>query len=148
MVGHRRSSAGSYLADPTSPIPSHCASIVATSTVRVKINFHPLGTHQFRVCSNSTEREACQILQTHDQRWVLQYKPDHQLPPPPLPECLLSAAPPPPHYHWQSLLSALVWVSPLGFHRHHVRKLCWGVCEQSVKLAAVPGQPAVGKDKF
>ena len=26
----------SYLADPTSPIPSHCASIVATSTVRVK----------------------------------------------------------------------------------------------------------------
>ena len=30
------SSAGSYLADPTSPIPSHCASIVATSTVRVK----------------------------------------------------------------------------------------------------------------
>ena len=29
------SSAGSYLADPTSPIPSHCVSIVATSTVRV-----------------------------------------------------------------------------------------------------------------
>ena len=24
----------SYLADPTSPIPSHCASIVATSTLR------------------------------------------------------------------------------------------------------------------
>ena len=35
MVGHGLSSAGSYLADPTSPIPSHCASIVATSTVRV-----------------------------------------------------------------------------------------------------------------
>ena len=33
MVGHGGSSAGSYLADPTSPIPSHCASIVATSTV-------------------------------------------------------------------------------------------------------------------
>ena len=31
------SSAGSYLADPTSPIPSHCASIVWTSTVRVNI---------------------------------------------------------------------------------------------------------------
>ena len=31
MVGHGGSSAGSYLADPTSPIPSHCASIVATS---------------------------------------------------------------------------------------------------------------------
>ena len=25
MVGHGGSSAGSYLADPTSPIPSHCA---------------------------------------------------------------------------------------------------------------------------
>ena len=36
MLGHGGSSAGSYLANPTSPIPSHCASIVATSTVRVK----------------------------------------------------------------------------------------------------------------
>ena len=36
MVGHEGSSAGSYLADPTSPIPSHSASIVATSTLRVK----------------------------------------------------------------------------------------------------------------
>ena len=46
MVGHGGSSAGSYLADPTSPIPSHSAviimfkspsaSIVATSTLRVK----------------------------------------------------------------------------------------------------------------
>ena len=35
MVRHGGSSAGSYLADPTSPIPSHCASIVATNTVRV-----------------------------------------------------------------------------------------------------------------
>ena len=48
MLGHGGSSAGSYLADPTSPIPSHCAvithypvskccsaSIVMTSTVRV-----------------------------------------------------------------------------------------------------------------
>ena len=35
MVGHRGSSAGSYLADPASPIPSYCASIVATSTLRV-----------------------------------------------------------------------------------------------------------------
>ena len=35
MVGHGGSSAGSYLADPTSPIPSHCASIVTTSTLRV-----------------------------------------------------------------------------------------------------------------
>ena len=35
MVGHGGSSASSYLADPTSPIPSHCASIVTTSTLRV-----------------------------------------------------------------------------------------------------------------
>ena len=39
MVGHGGSSAGSYLADPTSPIPSHCASIVATSTF-IELNFH------------------------------------------------------------------------------------------------------------
>ena len=48
MVGHGGSSAGSYLADPTSPSPSHCAviilfkikcpsaSIVVSSTLRVK----------------------------------------------------------------------------------------------------------------
>ena len=35
MVGHGGCSASSYLADPTSPIPSHCALMVATSTVRV-----------------------------------------------------------------------------------------------------------------
>ena len=42
MVGHGGSSAGSYLADPTSPIPSHCASIVVTSTLRVnrRLVFH------------------------------------------------------------------------------------------------------------
>ena len=40
MVGHGGSSAGSYLADPTSLIPSHCVSIVATSILRVK--YHPL----------------------------------------------------------------------------------------------------------
>ena len=34
MVRHGGRSAGSYLADPTSPIPSHCTSIVVTSTVR------------------------------------------------------------------------------------------------------------------
>ena len=37
MVGHGGSSASLYLADPTSPIPSHCASIVATNTVRLNI---------------------------------------------------------------------------------------------------------------
>ena len=45
--GHGGSSAGSYLADPTSPIPSHCASIVVTSTVRVK---------RFTVSTSSPER--------------------------------------------------------------------------------------------
>ena len=34
-LGMGGSSAGSYLADPTSPIPSHCASIAVTNTVRV-----------------------------------------------------------------------------------------------------------------
>ena len=38
MVGHWGSSAGSYLADPTSPIPFHCASIVTTSTLRVNMS--------------------------------------------------------------------------------------------------------------
>ena len=37
MVGHGGSSAGSYLADPTSPIPSHCASVVVTSTLRANL---------------------------------------------------------------------------------------------------------------
>ena len=42
MVGHGGSSASSYLADPTSPITSHCASIVATNTVRVNMSYiHP-----------------------------------------------------------------------------------------------------------
>ena len=39
MVGHGGSSAGLYLADPTSPIPSHCASIVVTSSSRVGITY-------------------------------------------------------------------------------------------------------------
>ena len=34
MVGHGGSSASSYLADPTSPIPFHYVSIVTTSTAR------------------------------------------------------------------------------------------------------------------
>ena len=35
MVGHGGSSASSYLANPTSPISSHCAPVVMTSTLRV-----------------------------------------------------------------------------------------------------------------
>ena len=49
MVGHGGSSAGSYLADPTSPIPSHCASVVATSTLRV--NYLNSWNHHFSVLS-------------------------------------------------------------------------------------------------
>ena len=45
MVRHGGSSAGSYLADPTSPIPSHCASIVITSTLRVKHTHLHLHVH-------------------------------------------------------------------------------------------------------
>ena len=54
MVGHGGSSADSYLADPTSPIPSHCASIVVTSTLRVnhiafriKIKHHLSAMHLY-----------------------------------------------------------------------------------------------------
>ena len=35
MVGHGGSSAGSYLADPTTPIPSHCAVIILFKSVSV-----------------------------------------------------------------------------------------------------------------
>ena len=49
MVGHGGSSAGSYLPDPTSPIPSHCASIVATSTLRVKLRCFQL-CYGFKIC--------------------------------------------------------------------------------------------------
>ena len=45
MVGHGGSSAGTYLADPTSPIPSHCASNVVTSTVGVKYALMEVFTH-------------------------------------------------------------------------------------------------------
>ena len=47
MVGQGGSSAGSCLADPTSPIPSHCASIVATSTLRVNM-------HMIQICFGIT----------------------------------------------------------------------------------------------
>ena len=38
MIGHGGSSAGSNFVDPAIPIPSHCASIVVTSTLGVKKN--------------------------------------------------------------------------------------------------------------
>ena len=51
MVGHGGSSAGSYLADPTSPIPSHSALIVVTSTLRV--NFTNQWNKPFTYLCNS-----------------------------------------------------------------------------------------------
>ena len=42
------SSTGSYLADPTSPIPSHCVSIVVTSTWRVNMLSSPRIWHKRR----------------------------------------------------------------------------------------------------
>ena len=58
MVGYRGSSAGSYLATPTSPIPSHCASIVATSTLRVKRNYMRLPPATVSVAVAVTEPTA------------------------------------------------------------------------------------------
>ena len=56
MVGHGGSSAGLYLADPTSPIQSHCTLIVATSTLRVKIY----------ICSKFPKNVICSL-------WLFQY---------------------------------------------------------------------------
>ena len=42
MVGHGGNSAGSHLAHPTSPITSHSASIVVTSTLRVNLSLFDL----------------------------------------------------------------------------------------------------------
>ena len=39
MVGHGGSSAASYLADPTSPIPSHCAVIVCYLSTRQPVTY-------------------------------------------------------------------------------------------------------------
>ena len=61
MVGHGGSSAGSYLADPTSPIPSHCASIVVTSTVRVNLIHHTL-VIEFALFMRHGEKKVTYVL--------------------------------------------------------------------------------------
>ena len=66
MVGHGGSSAGSYLVDPTSPIPSHCASIVAISTVRVKEAAE--GTEKMWSLNTG---EKCAFLSLKGHRWSL-----------------------------------------------------------------------------
>ena len=60
MVRHGGSSTGSYLADPTSPIPSHCASIVTTSTLRVNIH----NTHKVRPRNEITtyDNNVCRVV--------------------------------------------------------------------------------------
>ena len=75
MVGHGGSSAASYLADPTSLIPSHCASIVMTSTLRVNqscLIFHPPITHHCWVSRGSMEWEACSTFLhiTSSEKWI------------------------------------------------------------------------------
>ena len=60
MVGHGGSSASSYLTDPTSPIPSHCASIVATSTVRINM-LH------VRICADSLLLSLLMLLLVHSE---------------------------------------------------------------------------------
>ena len=62
MVGHGGSSAGSYLADPTSPIPSHCASIVATSTLRLRMWFKQ-NTVQNLISHPKAFTDSCHLLQ-------------------------------------------------------------------------------------
>ena len=65
MEGHGGSSAGSYFADPTSPIPSHCASVATTSTLRVKIANSIKSTtcnrisNWFHFCIKTTTCEIC-----------------------------------------------------------------------------------------
>ena len=61
MVGHGGSSAGSYLADPTSPIPSHCSSIVVTSTLRVNTRWYKQDLHRSSVtkCDALGEKNIC-----------------------------------------------------------------------------------------
>ena len=70
MVGHGGSSAGSYLADPTSPIPSHCASIVATSTVRVKVSIFAHMQYGY-ICI--TRQLAVDKTQFHTQQQILTF---------------------------------------------------------------------------
>ena len=80
MVGHGGSSAGSYLADPTSPIPSHCASIVATSTVRVNLcanilNYILKNTYDRTLNIEGLGRAKCCINPSPRQTFIHVYTP-------------------------------------------------------------------------
>ena len=69
MVGHGGSSASSYLADPTSPIPSHCVSIVATSTVRVKM-WRAFSLDHLNAYMFGTAQKAGMIKTTEQHFWA------------------------------------------------------------------------------
>ena len=81
MVGHGGSSAGSYLADPTSPIPSHCASIVATSTLEVKAHVHWIFYQVIAVAIgpsslDSSDNQQCTRNSTNVTNRALSHSPD------------------------------------------------------------------------
>ena len=71
MVGHGESSASSYLTDPTSPIPYHCASIVVTSTLSVKNECNlclPVSLdslHLLKLRSSLPHNDISTIISTH-----------------------------------------------------------------------------------
>ena len=56
MVGHGGSSAGSYLADPTSPIPSHCQKCPRASIITC--------VHTINLCLNLNSQESTKLHQT------------------------------------------------------------------------------------
>ena len=66
MLGHGGSSAGSYLADPTSPIPSHFAVIILYLKYRsasiVMTGYMLLGT--LCICSFQKQKAAYSSVQT------------------------------------------------------------------------------------
>ena len=61
MVGHGRSCAGSYLADPTSPIPSYCAVIILFKSVPV----HQLSNRVLCVANKSKSLLLMQVVHSH-----------------------------------------------------------------------------------
>ena len=68
MVGHGGSSASSYLADPTSPIPSHCAVIILFKSVAV----HQLSWLALKELRTSLYHDRSQTLnqmRRSDQNW-------------------------------------------------------------------------------
>ena len=81
MVGHGGSSAGSYLADPTSPIPSHCASIVVTSTLRVISLYSSIIQSIANEWCFFSQQEALAAAQSPNKVWRSLDLEPHQRPP-------------------------------------------------------------------